>query len=79
MFQSNLWISSHTGFCLILLQLFLCKVNKNRSSRLEVFCKKGALGNFAKFTGINLCQSLFFNKVAGPPVLDSLFLIKLQA
>ena len=36
-----------------------------RSSRQEVFCKKGALRNFAKFTGKHLCQSLFFNKVAG--------------
>ena len=30
------------------------------SSRPEVFCKKGVLRNFAKFTGKNLCQSLFF-------------------
>ena len=30
----------------------------------EVVCKKGVLGNFAKFTGKHLCQSLFFNKVA---------------
>ena len=36
-----------------------------RSIRLEVFCKKGVLRNFAKFTGKHLCQSLFFNKVAG--------------
>ena len=36
-----------------------------RSSRPEVFCKKGFLKNFAKFAGIHLCQSLFFNKVAG--------------
>ena len=35
-----------------------------RSSRPEVFCKKGALRNFAKFTGKHLCQNLFFNKVA---------------
>ena len=27
--------------------------------------KKGALRNFAKFTGKHLCQRLFFNKVAG--------------
>ena len=27
--------------------------------------KKGFLRNFAKFTGKHLCQSLFFNKVAG--------------
>ena len=37
---------------------------KNRSSRPEVFCKKGVPRNFAKFTRKHLCQSLFFNKVA---------------
>ena len=36
-----------------------------RSSRPEVLYKKGVLRNFAKFTGKHLCQSLFFNKVAG--------------
>ena len=36
-----------------------------RSSRTEVFCKKVVLKNFAKFTRKHLCQSLFFNKVAG--------------
>ena len=30
----------------------------------KMFCRKGALRNFAKFTGKHLCQSLFFNKVA---------------
>ena len=34
-----------------------------RSSRPEVFCKKDVLGNFTKFIGKDLCQSLFFNKV----------------
>ena len=34
----------------------------NRSSHSDVFCKKGVLGNFAKFTGKHQCQSLFFNK-----------------
>ena len=37
----------------------------HRSSRQEVFCKKGVLRNFAKLTGKHLCQSLFFNIVAG--------------
>ena len=37
-----------------------------RSSRPEVFCKKGVLKGYAKFKGKHLCQSL-------------LFLIKLQA
>ena len=36
-----------------------------RSSRPNVFCKKGVFRQFAKFTGKHLCQSLFFNKVAG--------------
>ena len=30
-----------------------------------MFCKKGVLRNFSKFTGKHLCRSLFFNKVAG--------------
>ena len=30
----------------------------------EMFCEKVVLKNFAKFTGKNLCQSLFFNKGA---------------
>ena len=34
-----------------------------RSSRPDVFCKKGVLKNFSKFTGKHLCQSLFSNKV----------------
>ena len=36
-----------------------------KSSRPEVFCKKGVLRNFAKSTRKQLRQSLF-NKVAGP-------------
>ena len=36
-----------------------------RSSRPEVFYKKGVLRNFAKFIGKHVCQSLFFNKVVG--------------
>ena len=35
-----------------------------RSSRPEVFCEKGFLRNFTKFTEKHLCQSLFLNKVA---------------
>ena len=35
--------------------------NLDSSSRLEVFCKKGALKYFAKFTGKYLFWSLFFN------------------
>ena len=36
-----------------------------RSSCPELFCQKVVLENFAKFTGKHLCQSVFFNKVAG--------------
>ena len=32
----------------------------------EVFRKKDVLRSLAKFIGKHLCQSLFFNKVAGP-------------
>ena len=41
------------------------KERKNRSSRPEVFYRKGVLRNFVKFTGKQLCHSPFFNKVAG--------------
>ena len=41
------------------------KLDYIRTSRPEVLCKKVVLGNFAKFTGKHLCQSFFFNKVAG--------------
>ena len=37
----------------------------SRSSRPEVFCKKGILKSFPKFSGKHLRQSFFFNKVAG--------------
>ena len=36
-----------------------------RSSHQRCSAKKGVLRNFAKFTGKHLCQSTFFNKVAG--------------
>ena len=40
-----------------------------RSSRPDVFCKKGILRNFAKFIGKYLCRSLYFTKVADPTLL----------
>ena len=36
-----------------------------KKSRPEVFCKKGVLENFARFTGKYLCRSICFNNVAG--------------
>ena len=49
---------------------FVCPYDKPsffrifRSSRPKVFCKKGVLKNFSKFTGKYLCEKLFLNKVA---------------
>ena len=62
-----------TSFSILILHAFQQNLERNmfslitifRSSRPGVFCKKGVLRNFAKFTGKHLCQSLFFNKVAG--------------
>ena len=36
-----------------------------RNSQQTCSLKKSVLRNFAKFTGKQLCQSFFFNKVAG--------------
>ena len=36
-----------------------------RNGRPEVFSKNGVLRNFTKLTEKHLCQSLFFNKLAG--------------
>ena len=38
-----------------------------RSSHRRCSVRKGVFGNFAKFKGKDLCQGLFFNKVAGRP------------
>ena len=46
---------------------------KHRSSRPEVFCRKVVPRNFAKFTGKHLCESQFFNKIAGEISPESLF------
>ena len=47
-------------------ELKFCGVSNpaRRRGHHEVFCKD-VIKNFAKFTGKHLCQSLFFNKVAG--------------
>ena len=42
-------------------------LQKVQKQPAEVLCKKGVLRNFAKFTEKQLCQRLFFNKVAGWP------------
>ena len=39
--------------------------NVFRSSRPEMFCKKGVLKIFAKLAGKKLCQGFFFTEAAG--------------
>ena len=51
-------------FVILKIEMF-CHLLSTRSSRLDVFCEKGVYRNLAKFTGKHLCQSLFFNTVAG--------------
>ena len=47
-----------------IIYIYLRKVQVNfRSSRPEVFCKKGVLRNLAKFTGKHLCWSFFLIKL----------------
>ena len=58
-------------FCVILLLIR----DDEQKQPPEVFYKKGLLKTFAKFTGKHLCQSLFFNKVAG---LRSATLLKMR-
>ena len=51
---------------LVKIRLFKFSCNDSyRSSLPEVFCKDGVIRNFVKFAGKHLCQSFFFNKVAG--------------
>ena len=50
---------------ILVFQNFFSKFRSNRQRRSV---KKGVLRNFAKLTGKNLCQSLFFNKVVGTGV-----------
>ena len=57
-------------FYVFFLNLYLYAKNQQKQPP-EVSHKKGVLRNFTKFTGKHLCQSLFFNKVAG---LSTLFL-----
>ena len=71
---SLLWLNSSKSFLMKEKTHFFVSHHKNlRSSRLEVYCKKDVLRNFAKFTGKHLCQSLFFNKVADQEILAQVF------
>ena len=63
-FVVNIWSGSVISNLQTQLNLILGSLVK-RTSRPEVFCRKSVLRNLAKFTGKHLCQSFFFNKVAG--------------
>ena len=45
---------------------FLVVYAMKKSSRPEMFCKKGFLRKFTKFIGKHLCQSLFFKDTINP-------------
>ena len=71
--------------CLHLEKAFLdtlCKKLLYRSSHRRSSVRKDVLRNFAKFTGKHMCQSLFFNKVAGQrptrPTWATMFKIQSQ-
>ena len=58
-------VAFHTNICFQMYQCIDHFRKKNRSSRPEVFCKKGVRRNIVKFIGKHKCKSLFLNKVAG--------------
>ena len=51
-------------FHAVVVYLIICWFTTLFRSSRPVFCKKGVLKNFAKFSGKHLCHSLFLNKVA---------------
>ena len=50
---------------IVRLNFYYSSLMNLRSSRQEVFCEKAVFRNFTKFTGKHMCQSLYFDKVAG--------------
>ena len=57
----NLFRSSLCTFSLV--EIVFCEDTSFKKQPPKVFCQKGVLRNFKKFTGKHLCQSLFFSKV----------------
>ena len=55
----------HTIHYITIMNVNRCVKYRTEAVTLGVFCKKGVLRNFAKFTGKHLCQSLCFNQVTG--------------
>ena len=56
------WVNKNNAICYLIICYYDFYYKKQPP---EVFCKNGVLGNFVKFTGKHLCQSLFFNNIAG--------------
>ena len=59
---------------LVSLLLIFDRYLSTGSSRPNMFCKKGVVKNFSKFTRKHLSQRLFSNKVAGCGVYTGVFL-----
>ena len=65
------WLANSSIFFCFFLDLYSISENiwrrfsHFRSSHQRCSIRKGVLRNFAKFTRKRLCQSLFFNKIAG--------------
>ena len=55
----------YSGQYLIIYYWNLNSIEAHNIIKVQKQLKKGAFRNLAKFTGNHLCQSLFFNKVAG--------------
>ena len=66
-FPSPLVMLSLSKICIsdFMSVVFLPSTLMDRSSHQRCSTKIGVLRNFAKFAGKHLCQSHFFNKVAG--------------
>ena len=66
-FWIRIWLKSYKSNVIIKFMCFLLEFAAfiYFCTAPEVFYKKGVHRNFTKFTGKHLCQSIFFNKVAG--------------
>ena len=65
MFIHRIWVDMFQQVVKIAISKQVFTMSKQRGSRPDMFCKKGVLRNFVKFTGKHLCQNLFFNTAVG--------------
>ena len=65
--ETSDWLFLENIVSLVFHRLFILwtRLNDTQKQPSQVFCEKGILRNFTKLTGKHLCQSLFFNKIAG--------------